>query len=152
MDQGGEMVTRVIAVFVMLVLSLVTACGPTAPTRTPGPAATPVEVLATKPEDLAGIWFDGAWYHRFEADGAIKTVESIDDFDDPNYRLLGFFWFEDGTYYEQNAFCLGIYAYDIHLEIEKGRAVRLRMTLLEEGDPPCVNGRLDSQLNLVRVD
>ena len=146
------MVKKATAVCAMLVLSLVTACAPSPPTRTPERAATPVEVLATKPEDLAGIWFDGAWYHRFEADGTIKTVESIDDFDDPNYRLLGSFWFEDGMYYEQNAFCVGIYAYDIYLAIEKGRAVGLRMTLIEEGDPPCVNGRLDSQLQLVRVD
>ena len=72
--------------------------------------------------------------------------------DDPNYRLLGTFWFEDGIYREQPVFCLGIYTYEIHLRIEEGRAVRLRMTLLEEGDPPCVNGRLDSQMTLVRVD
>jgi hypothetical protein len=148
------MVTKATAVFVIAVLSLVTACRPAARTATPipEPTGTPVEVLATKPEDLAGIWFDGAWYHQFEADGTIKTVESIDEFDDPNYRLLGVFWFEDGTYYEQNAFCVGIYAYDVYLQIVEGRAVRLRMTLIEEGDPPCVNARLDSQLNLVRVD
>jgi hypothetical protein len=146
------MVKKATAVYVMLVLSLVTACGLAAPTATPEPAATPVEVLATKPEDLAGIWFDGAWYHRFDADGTIKTVESIDHFDDPNYRLLGVFWFEDGMYYERHAFCVGNYAYDIYLRMEEGRPVRLRMTLIEEGDPPCVNGRLDSQLQLVRVD
>jgi hypothetical protein len=130
----------------MLALMLVAACD------RPAPTATPTEILATRPQDLAGVWFDGEWYHRFDADGTIRMVASMEDLDDPNYRLLGHFWFEDGTYHERNAFCLGIYVYEVHLRMDGGRAVGLRMTLIEEGDPPCVNGRLDPQMELVRVD
>ena len=134
------------ATLLMMVFSLVAACAPAAPTP------TPVEVIATKPEDLAGIWFDGASYHRFEVDGTIKMVESIEDLDDPNYRLLGKFWFEDGIYHEQNAFCLGVYVYEIYLRIEEGRAVRIRMTVIEVPERPCSVLSLGTQRTLVRVD
>lgn len=137
----------------MLVLSLVAACAPAAPTPTPTPVArpAPVEVRATKPEHLAGIWFDGASYQRYEADGSLTIAESIENLDS-DYIMTGRFWFEDGKYYEEPPICLGVFAYEAYLRIEEGRAVRIRMTVIDVPDPPCPDLTLGTQRKLVRVD
>ena len=65
---------------------LVMACAPAAPTptRTPEPTATPVEVLATEPEHLEDIWFDGQNEHyvRFDADGTVRAAGNPEDLDE----------------------------------------------------------------------
>ena len=141
------------ATLLMLVLSIVTACAPAAPTptRTPEPTATPVEVRATKPEHLAGIWYDGASYQRWEADGSITIAESVENLDS-DYVMTGRFWFEDGIYYEEPPVCLSILVYEAYLQIEQGRAVRARLTIIEEPDPPCEGYRPGTQRRLMRVD
>jgi hypothetical protein len=137
----------------MLVLSLVAACAPAAPTPTPTPVArpTPVEVRATKPEHLAGIWFDGASYGRYDADGTITIAESIENLDS-DYVMTGRFWFEDGIYYEEPPVCLSLLVYEVYLQIEEGRAVRARLTIIEEPDPPCPGYGRGTQRRLERVD
>jgi hypothetical protein len=152
-QQGGEGVKKAVAITVIVVLQLVAACAPAAPTptRTPEPTATPVEVRATKPEHLAGIWFDGASYQRYEADGSLTIAESIENLDS-DYIMTGRFWFEDGKYYEEPPICLGVFAYEAYLRIEEGRAVRIRMTVIDVPDPPCPDLTLGTQRKLVRVD
>jgi hypothetical protein len=133
---------KAITVVVILVLHFVTACAPAAPTPTPTPQprATPVEVLATAPEHLAGIWLwevgEGSYgwggpYYRWDADG---TVWRAADPEITTNRHSARFWFEDGLYHEDEpGRCPGVGVYEVHLEITGGRAVRLRMELHEEG-------------------
>jgi len=135
----GEVVKKAIAVMVMVVLSLVTACTPAAPTPTlpPEPTATPVWVRATKPEHLTGIWrlfmgdWEPPWYYRWDADGTVWWGK------DPEITTNVFsakFWFEDGLYHEdESPDCDGLGIYEIDLEIQGGRAVRLRFNLIEDG-------------------
>jgi ABC-type transport system substrate-binding protein len=151
-------VRQATAVVVMLWLSLATACAPAAPTPTPEPTPTPATVLATKPEHLAGTWFDplanhgGGMYHRFEENGTSRAAFSIEEFDNPDPSFAGTFWFENGLYHEKNPLCVGISVYEVYLQIEEGRAVRARMTVAEEPDPPCPDYRLGTQWKLVRAD
>jgi hypothetical protein len=89
------------ATLLMLVLSVVTACAPSVPTPTPTPEPTPapVEVLATRPQHLEGIWFNPYWglysgegrYYLFDADGTIygQTLEEVQEKTWPQ----GEFWF-----------------------------------------------------------
>jgi hypothetical protein len=138
------MVKKAVAVSTVVVLSLVTACGasPT-PTRTPEATATPVELRATKPEHLAGVWllaaihipsptFGGAYY-RWDPDGTVWWAE---DAEIATNLMSARFWFEDGLYYEEESpICDGIGVYEVHLGIQGGRAVRLRMTRINDGSP-----------------
>ncbi len=146
------------ATLLMLVLSLVTACTPAAPTSTPTPepTATPVEVTATKPEHLAGIWVsqlsDGPAYFRFDADGTVHVGQSLEGLDDADSRLEGTFWFEDGLYHEENALCAGTYVYEASLQIQEGRAVRARMNEIEVPGMECIDRRLRRLWVLVRLD
>jgi hypothetical protein len=145
---------KVAAVVVMLVLSLVTACAPAAPapTATPQPTATPVEVRATKVEHLVGIWFDGDAYGRYEADGTSTWAESIENLDIPHLCAGGTFWFEDGIYYEEGWYCEGIWGCEAYLRIEEGRAVRLRLKVVEAPEQPCDVFGLSWDRTLVRAD
>ena len=130
------------AVLAMLALGLMTACAvePATPTRAPEPTATPAEVLATKPEHLAGIWrlggnieskTFGGRYYRWDPDGTVWWAE------DPEMTTTLFsasYWFEDGVYYEgESPVCLRVGSYQVYLAIEGGRAVRLRMQVVEDG-------------------
>jgi hypothetical protein len=157
MQQGGEPVKKATAVFVMLVLSLAAACAPTAPTPTPTrePTPAPVEVLATKPEHLAGIWAveaqlggRGFRHYRFEADGTISYQRVYEDFQ----LFGGRFWFEDGVYYEESEDCFPIGSYRAYLEIEGGRAVRLRFEVIDDWDQSCTERRLWRTAPYRRVD
>jgi hypothetical protein len=153
-------VNKAVAIIVFVVLYLVTACAPAAPTptRTPEPTVTPAEVRATKPEHLGGVWFDPfanhgeGMYHRFEGDGTTRAAFSIEEFDNPDPSFAGTFWFENGSYHETNPLCEGIIVYEVYLQIEEGRAVRARMMVAQEPDPPCPDYRLGTQWKLVRVD
>jgi hypothetical protein len=152
---GGEVVKKAVAVFVMVVLSFAAACAPSAPTptRTPEPTPTPVEVLATKPEHLEGIWFNTYYgsitrgvYYRIEADGTIYWAYTLEDLQE-NPDVQARFWFEDGVYYEEGYICAPIGCYRAYLEIEEGRAVGLRFE-----DPSCFERRREKRLRYVRVD
>jgi len=146
------------ATLLMLVLGLVTACTPAAPTPTPTPVptATPVEVTATKPEHLAGIWLSGLGdvtsYFRFQADGTLHVAQSLEGLDDADTRLEGRFWFEDGLYHEENRLCAGTYVYEAFLGIQEGQAVRARMREVDVPGMECIDRRLRRLWSLVRVD
>jgi hypothetical protein len=127
---------KIMAGVMAVLLILTTACAGAAPTptRTPESAATPVEVLATKGEHLVGIWFDGASYGRYEADGSITWAESMANLGIPQYCQGGRFWFEDGTYYEESFYYEGAFGCEAYLRIEEGRAVRLRLHVVEAAE------------------
>jgi hypothetical protein len=45
------------------------------------------------------------------------------------------YWFEDGVYYEgPSQLCVRTGLYEAYLEIEKGRAMRLRLQLIDDAD------------------
>jgi hypothetical protein len=148
-------------VLVMLMLTLVAACSPAAPTptRTLEPTATPVWVLATKPEHLAGIWFNAYWasttargvYYRFEPEGTIYWAYTLEDLQEkPDFQAR--FWFEDGVYYEEGYYCVPIGSYRAYLEIEEGRAVGLRFEEIDDSDRLCFERRYEKRLKYERVD
>jgi hypothetical protein len=153
------MARKVIAVIVVVVLQLVTACTPAAPTPASQPTDALVEVRATKPEHLAGIWFipagrpgETAVYFRWEADGTAKRASSLDGLEE-NPDIDGRFWFEDGVYYvDEDPNCEGIGVYEVYLRILGDRAVALRTKVIEESDPSCPERRLGAQLRFIRVD
>jgi hypothetical protein len=149
----GEMVKKAAVILVVVVLHLATACAPSAPTvtPTPEPTATPVWVLATKPEHLEGIWLDAEaqQYQQWTADGTISGAYNVEDLDKES-SFVGTFWFEEGIYYEDSPiWCIGTGAYKVYLRIEAGRAVRLRMELVED---PCLDRRQAYRRPVVRVD
>jgi hypothetical protein len=150
---------RRISVLWLLASILLVACASQpAPTPTREPTATPVEVLATKPEHLAGLWFSPrravvgpGLYHRFEADGTIRWEYSREELEEhPTNR--GRFWFEDGVYYEEGDTCFPIGSYRAYLEIEGGRAVGLRFEEVDDSDPSCSERRLRRKDKCTRLD
>jgi WD40 repeat protein len=134
---------------------------PAAAALAPAPeaTATPGEILASKPEHLAGIWFNpigetwgtGGPYFRFEADGTVKRGDTFDELQG-NPFIDGRFWFEDGVYYEEGPLCLPLGSYRVYLESEEGRAVRLRFEEIDDSDPSCDERSMVRQAQFVRVD
>jgi hypothetical protein len=161
MPQKGEMVKRTTTVLAIVALSIVSACAPPAPTptRTLEPTGTPVEVLATKCEHLAGVWFNPqresrtgrGVYYRFEADGSIYWAYTPEDLQ-RNPDVEGRFWFEDGVYYEEGYICLPIGSYRAYLEIKEGRAVGLRFEEVDDSDRSCFERSDEKKVKYVRVD
>jgi hypothetical protein len=155
------MVKKATAVVVMAVLSLATGCSASAPTRTPTPepTLTPVWVLATKPEHLAGVWFNARGevfagegeYYRFETAGSIKAAATLQQLQENPY-IQGTFWFEDGVYYEEGQLCLPIGSYRAYLDIEEGRAIRLRFEEIDDSDRSCYERSYARRMTYVRVD
>jgi hypothetical protein len=160
MRQGGEGVKKAIAVILMVVVLHVTACAPEAPTPTPTPEprATPVWVLATKPEHLAGIWYNpsgelwgmGPWY-RFEADGTVQIGRTLEALQEHPFTE-GRFWFEGGVYYEEGQMCVPIGSYRVHLDIEEGTAVGLRFEEIDDRDYSCSERLQSRRAKFARVD
>jgi hypothetical protein len=142
MWQGGEVVKKTTTFVVIVVLHLVAACAPGAPTptRTPEPTATLAELRATSAEHIAGIWLwsgevvpPASWggaYYRWDADG---TVWWADDAEMTTNLFSAKFWFEDGLYYEdENPMSEGLGIYEVYLRIQGGRAVILRMKRISD--------------------
>jgi hypothetical protein len=135
---------RAIVAYAVVVFYLVAACAPASPTptATPQPTATPVEVEATQPEHLEGIWrlgggealFSptyGGRYYRWDLDGTVWWAE---DQEMTTTLFSAIYWFEDALYYEgQSPVCLDVGSYEAYLVIQGGRAVRLRLQVIEDG-------------------
>jgi hypothetical protein len=131
-------------VIVIMVLSLLVACAPPAPTPTLAaqPTATLAEVRVTKAEHLAGIWrlgggedlFSptyGGRYYRWDPDGTVWWAENSDM---TGTLFSTRYWFEDGVYYEEeSSVCLGNGSYGAYVVIEGGTAARLRLEVIEDG-------------------
>lgn len=149
------MAKKTTAALVVVLLGLVTACGPPAPTptRAPSPLPSPVWILASEPEHLEGIWFIDMYqrdhYFRWDVEG---TMWKTSDAKDNTPEILGRFWFEEDAYSEERTGIPGIGVYEAQLQIQGGRAVRLRMKVIEEprdfGDAPLPYGPVP----FVRVD
>jgi hypothetical protein len=145
----------------LLVLSIVAACAPAAPTptQTPPPTATPVRVLATKPEHIAGTWFnpvgvghgEGGLYYRFELDGTVMWDETLEGLDGTPL-MAEEYWFEDGVYYEGGNYCVTIGSYRAYLDIEEGRAAALRFEMIDDSDQSCWERIRAMKARFVRVD
>lgn len=163
MQRGGEVVRTATTVVVVLVLSIATACAPAAPTptRAPQPRPTPVEVRATQPEHMAGIWrlggdvgFSPTWggrYYRWDPDGTVWWAE---DAEMTENLFSAKYWFEDGVYYEEaSQVCIRTGSYEAYLQIQEGRAVRLRLQLID--DAPVLDDcmrRFRYTASFLRVD
>jgi hypothetical protein len=155
------MVRRAVGVIVVVVIHFAWACAPAAPTptRTPEPTATPAEVRATKTEHLAGIWYipaarvgESRQYFRFGADGTALRATTLEALAN-NPQVDGRFWFEDGAYHiGDDPNCEGVGVYAAYLRIREGQAVGLRMVVIEESDPSCLERRLGAEIRFVRVD
>jgi hypothetical protein len=155
------MVKKASAVWVVVVLHLVAACAPAAPTPAPTPEATPtpVWVPATKPEHLAGVWYNPSgdlWavldaHMRFEADGTILSAPSAQELKETPL-VAGQLWFEDGVAYLESADCIAIGSYRLYLGIEGGRAVVLRFEEIDDRDEDCWERSRMMLSRFVRVD
>jgi hypothetical protein len=147
-------VKRALAVSVILAFGLVTACAPAppTPTPTPEPTATPAEVLATKPEHIAGIWSAwNEWYIRYSPDGTTKYSRALGLLDTlPEGQ--GEFWFEGEVFREESPDCEAIAAYEIRLDIREGRVVRLLFETIEDPYPACHTRTERYRRPLYRVD
>jgi hypothetical protein len=139
------MMKNTAATLLMTVLSLVAACAPATPTptRTPEATATPVEVLATKPEHLEGTWLiryagpsGRLYYMRWDADGTMWCRQDRGQMQE-DYEVCGRFWFEDGVYYEDSDACFVTGSYRAYLTIEGGQAVELRFEEVDDSDLSC---------------
>jgi hypothetical protein len=152
---------RAAGLLAIVVLSLVAACIPAepTPTPTPQPTATPVWIQATKPEHLAGIWFnpqrayrDGrGFFYRFEEDGTIYWAPTLEDLQE-NPDVEASFWFQDGVYYEEGYHCVPIGSYRAYLHIAEGRAVELRFEEIDDSDRSCFERRYEKRVKYERID
>lgn len=127
------------ATAVVVFLSLLTACAravPT-PTQTPEPTPTPYVVLATEPEHVAGVWGTrNGWYIRYLPDGTTRYGRALALLD-TTPESEGRFWFEGTVFHEESADCAPIAAYEIRLDIQGRRVVRLLFNRIEDPWPEC---------------
>ena len=141
------------AVVMCVVLSVAAGCGASAPTptRTPAPRSTPVEMRATEPEHLEGIWFDGQGqrYVRFDSDGTVRAAANPEDLDTESSVAMTY-WFEEGLHYVgPGLYWQGIGVYKGYLRIQDGRALLLRWECVED---PDLERRRVYAVTLVRKD
>jgi hypothetical protein len=145
------MVRNTTATLLILVLHLVAACAPAATTPTPTPIPMYVEILATEPEHLEGLWPDrnAQHYVRFDADGTLWFAARPEELG----REPGFvaeYWFEEGLYHKApGPHFEGLGVYKAYLAIREGRAVFLRWELVED---PDLQRRSRNAIALVRAD
>jgi hypothetical protein len=157
---GREAVKNATATLLMIVLTMVTACAPAAPTptRPPEPTATPAVVRATKPAHLTGLWLvpwdhpRGQLYVRFAGDGTMCEAHSQQELADCSDDCTRF-WFEDGVYYEDFGGCQHIGAYRAYLDIKGGRAVGVAFEMVHDPDSvPACNRQWRMSYKFIRVD
>jgi hypothetical protein len=155
------MVRQATAALVVIGLHIAAACAPAAPTPTPTPrpTPTPVWVPATKPEHLAGIWYNAYYaattgrgvYYRFEPEGTIYWAYTLEDLHGTP-DLQARFWFEDGVYYEEGYMCTPVGSYRAYLNIEAGRAVGLRFEEIDDSDRSCYERSREKRVMYVRIE
>lgn len=88
--------------FIALGLLLLSGCATLAPspTATPAPTETPVPVLATRHDDIIGIWQlgsgDHAVFFQFDEDGTFRTAQRVVTNLQDSPQQLGEFTIEGG--------------------------------------------------------
>ena len=133
----------------LVILSLLVACGPSAPaaTPTPEPAPTPVEIVAGSIEDIVGVWATycggSTYYVQFLADGTVRIAESVERLEKAPWGT-GDVWFEGTVFHETDTIC-GSQAgtYEVRLVQEGGKTVALRWNVVEDDcgiRPGCYRG------------
>ena len=123
-------------VSVLVILSVVAACGPSTPTATPTPqpTPTPVEEIADQVDDLVGIWtfHEGRDYVEFLADGTMRVADTLEELQKNTPWLTGTFWFEGTVFNEMDTWCEDKGTYEVRLVREGGETVALRWKVIED--------------------
>jgi hypothetical protein len=154
-----DRVKQFAVILLMAVLFCLLACAPAAPapTPTPQPTPTPIEVLATKPEHLAGTWwnpnagFTGHFF-AFQADGTFRSGHTLEWLQETE-EIYGRFWFEDGVYYEQSRWCFPTGSYRVYLTVQGRSVLSFRFEEIDDSEPSCGGRRSDrTEYKYLRVD
>ena len=133
----------------VLLLAVLAACAAPKPTATPVPTPTPTaepEVLATKNEDVVGIWLmvtspsdpmhPTKWLIEHTLDGA-RNYTNISGLGIGTHGE-GNFWFEGGLYKVQipqgteDANSTGIGTYQVYVTKRAGKPVELRFVVVDD--------------------
>jgi hypothetical protein len=138
----------------ILLLSLVAACAaPLAPTATstPQPTATPVEIIASKVEDLVGVWksrFGGeVAYMQYRADGTFKLARTVADLES-NPIVSGTFWFEGTVFNTFDDLC-DEGTYEVRVQKQGDKPIRL---VFKEIKDPCRERSMDLKWKMLWVE
>ena len=109
---------RLIAPACLAILLVLSGCA--------APTPTPLPPMATRMEDLVGIWtarFGGEpAYMQYKVDGTFILAKSIADLAN-NPITSGKVWFEGSTFYARDPLCDGDGAYHVLLDKENGAPV-----------------------------
>jgi len=137
----------------MLLVAVLAACVSPKPTATPAPlaepaATAPVEIVATRPEDIAGVWLLKQWvgtggFARFPADLTFRQdgTFSFDEKDDPMHIFGGSLRFAEGRVTLDSEECYDevkalfyhcTMTFTIYSVLQAGKAVSIR--LVSAGD------------------
>jgi hypothetical protein len=123
-----------------------------------GPAPAPEEVIASKVEDLVGIWetrFRGSVaYIQFEADGTLKSANSLEGLRNSSFlNYSGRYWFEGEVFKCTDSLAEasghGPGAYEVWVRKRNGNAVHL--SFHDIGDPDSLRA-FDWGRGMTRVE
>jgi len=116
-------------------------------------AATVSEVIASKVEDLVGIWetrFMGAVaYMQFEADGTVKLAYTIKDMKRTQI-MSGKVWFEGTVFHMDDNIDSGEGTYEVRVQKEGDRPVHLSFIAIDDAHNP--NRLRDLTKGMTRVE
>jgi hypothetical protein len=97
------------------------------------PAPTPEEFMASKPEDIVGIWETRFWqedaYLRFNADGAYIVASTLEALED-DHGHHGTFWFEEMVLHVKDY--RGEGTYEVRVKTEGDTRVHLSFQVLSD--------------------
>lgn len=120
---------------------------PPPPEPTPAVPATS-EVIASKIEDIAGIWDSRVLYergyHHFKPDGTLVIAYTFEELEtNPVFSEPSKYWFE-GTTFHVDDFC-GHGTYEITMTIENDQPIKLHFKKLED---PCEQRKIDWKVDM----
>lgn len=109
----------------------------------PGTAAlAPGEFIASKVEDLVGIWETrgggAVAYWQFEADGTLNVAPTVEMLEKRWAMISGTFWFEGTVFHMKDNHVSPTGTYEVRVQEEKGKPIHLSFTVID--DP--VTGRV----------
>ena len=116
----------------------------------PTPTLTPDEFIASKIEDIVGVWeqhfMSGVAYIQYQEDGAWKLAYSVKDLE-TRPMMNGTFWFEGTVFTTKDNYGQG--AYEVRVTKEGGRAVHLGFSVIEDS----LHDRIrDLSAGMTRID
>jgi predicted esterase len=108
---------------------------PEPPTAMPTVTVAPSEFIASKVEDVVGIWetqFMGAVaYMQYEADGTSKLTDSLENLKKGIIGIPGTFWFEGTVFHVEDAYGEGTY----EVRVQKEGDIPVHLDFVEINDP-----------------